>query len=145
MRRFRLDAGAVLLTFGLSFSAYGHQAWMLALALLARAVQVSLADNAYHYRTRLEAPLEAMNLALPPALERFLLAFNLHSVHHRHPGLRWHELRAAFLAEGDRLHLGWFAAVARQLRGPVPVDSLDSAQPATARRASRSAVGQRTS
>jgi fatty acid desaturase len=121
LRKFRLEALAVIVTYTGSSVAYGGHAWMLWSAVGARALIVSLADNAYHYRTRLERPLDAMNLALPRALEFFVLAFNLHNVHHRHPGLRWHELRAAFVADRDEIHLGWFAAVGRQFRGPIPL------------------------
>jgi fatty acid desaturase len=120
LRRFRLDAFAVVVTYTGSSVAYGRHAWLLWIAVGARALIVSLVDNAYHYRTRLERPLDAMNLRLPRALELFMLAFNLHNVHHRHPGLRWHELREAFDADGDEFHLGWFTALARQLQGPVP-------------------------
>ncbi|MFI5912544.1 fatty acid desaturase [Dactylosporangium sp. NPDC051541] len=121
LRRFRVEAIAVLVTYTGSSIAYGGHVWMLWSAVGARALIVSLADNAYHYRTRLERPLDAMNLALPRVLELFVLAFNLHNVHHRHPGLRWHELRAAYVADRDEIHLGWFTAVARQFRGPVPL------------------------
>ncbi|GAA3456124.1 fatty acid desaturase [Dactylosporangium matsuzakiense] len=123
LRRFRVEAIAIVVTYTGSSIAYGGHAWMLWSAVGARALIVSLADNAYHYGTRLERPLDAMNLALPRALELFVLAFNLHNVHHRHPGLRWHELRAAYVADRDRTHLGWFTAVARQLRGPVPLSA----------------------
>ncbi|MER7273241.1 fatty acid desaturase [Dactylosporangium sp. NPDC000244] len=119
LRRFRVEAIAVIVTYTGSSLAWGGHCWMLWSAVGARALIVSLADNAYHYRTRLERPLDAMNLALPRALEYFVLAFNLHNVHHRHPGLRWHELRAAFVADRDEIHLGWFTAVARQFRGPI--------------------------
>ncbi|WP_433607792.1 fatty acid desaturase [Dactylosporangium sp. CA-139114] len=121
LRKFRVEAIAVIVTYTGSSLAWGRHCWMLWSAVGARALIVSLADNAYHYRTRLERPLDAMNLALPRALEYFVLAFNLHNVHHRHPGLRWHELRAAFVADRDEIHLGWFTAVARQLRGPIPL------------------------
>ncbi|GAA0927640.1 fatty acid desaturase family protein [Virgisporangium aurantiacum] len=120
LRQFRVDAAAVVAVHAASLLAYGRHAWMLGAAIAARAVMISVADNAYHYGTELDAPLEAMNLRLPRVLETFVLAFNLHAVHHRHPGLRWHHLRAAFRADGDRFHLGWFTAVARQVRGPVP-------------------------
>jgi hypothetical protein len=96
---------------------------MLAAALGLRAVLVSLADNAYHYGTALDEPLDAMNLRLPAALELFVLAFNLHGVHHRHPGLAWRDLRGAFLADGGRFDLSWWQAVGRQLRGPIAADS----------------------
>ncbi|MET7419527.1 fatty acid desaturase [Dactylosporangium sp. NPDC005555] len=124
LRRFRLESVAVVLTYAGSAAGYGRHLWMLAVAVGGRALLVSLADNAYHYRTRLEKPLEAMNLRLSRPMELFVLAFNLHSVHHRHPGLHWHELRAAFHADGDEWHLGWATAVARQLRGPVPAPAL---------------------
>ncbi|MFC0506512.1 fatty acid desaturase [Micromonospora costi] len=120
LRQFRVDGLAVVLVHGAAGVAYGRHVWMLGAALAARAVLISVADNAYHYGTRLEASLEAMNLRLPRALETFVLAFNLHGVHHRHPGLPWHELRRAFTADADRFHLGWFDAVGRQVRGPIP-------------------------
>ncbi|MFF5174492.1 fatty acid desaturase [Micromonospora sp. NPDC000089] len=122
LRAFRVDAAVVVGAYAAAAIGYGRHVWMLAAALGARATLVSLADNAYHYGTRLDAPLEAMNLRLPRPLEAFVLAFNLHAVHHRHPGLPWHRLRAALLADGDELHLGWFRAVGRQLRGPIPLD-----------------------
>jgi len=72
---------------------------------------ISVAENAYRYDTRLDARLEAMNLRLPRPLEQFVLAFNLHSVHHRYPGLPWYEL--------------WFTAMARQLGGPISAEAED--------------------
>ena len=125
LRQFRVDAVAVLLVYATAGLAYGRHVWMLAAALVARAVLISVADNAYHYGTRLEARLEAMNLRLPRPLEQFVLAFNLHSVHHRYPGLPWYELRSAFAADGDQFHLGWFTAVARQLCGPISAEAQD--------------------
>jgi fatty acid desaturase len=123
--QFRLDALLIVLLYAGAFIAYGSHAWMLALAIVGRAIVVSIADNAYHYGTKLDAPLEAMNLRLSMPLERFALSFNLHDVHHRHPGLRWYELREQFLAEGGPYHLGWFSAAARQLRGPIKIGASD--------------------
>ncbi|SOX55375.1 hypothetical protein MAAFP003_4067 [Mycobacterium ahvazicum] len=131
---FRSDAVLVGAVYAAAGFAYGRHVWMLAVAIAARAVLISIADNAYHYGTRLDARLEALNLRLPRALERFVLAFNLHSVHHRHPGLPWYELRSAFLADGDEFHLGWFTAAARQLRGPISADSADLRQPTLLRK-----------
>ncbi|MEV4510565.1 fatty acid desaturase [Dactylosporangium sp. NPDC049525] len=131
LRRFRIEAVAVVATYAAAVAGYGRHTWMLAAAVGGRALLVSLADNAYHYRTRLERPLDAMNLRLPRPLELFVLAFNLHSVHHRHPGLHWFELRAAFHADADEWHLGWATAVARQLRGPVPEPALLTLEPLT--------------
>ncbi|MFD4439371.1 fatty acid desaturase [Nocardia sp. NPDC058519] len=117
--RFRTDAAAIVVIHTAAFLAYGAHGWMLLAAIGGRALIISLSDNAYHYGTDLELPRAAMNLRLPRMLERFALSFNLHDVHHRHPGLRWYELRSRFDAEGGRYHLGWFSAVARQLRGPI--------------------------
>ncbi|WP_216897698.1 fatty acid desaturase family protein [Nocardia alni] len=117
--QFRTDAAAIVVLYVAAFVAYGPHGWMLLLALAGRAVIISLSDNAYHYGTDLDAPLEAMNLRLSHGLERFALSFNLHGVHHRHPGLRWYELREKFLDEGGQYNLGFATAVARQLRGPI--------------------------
>jgi fatty acid desaturase len=125
LREFRADGVAVILVYAAASFAYDRHVWMLAAALVARAVLISFADNAYHYGTRLDAPLEAMNLRLPKPLESFVLAFNLHSVHHRHPGLPWYELRSAFAADDDRYRLGWFTATVRQLRGPISAEAHD--------------------
>ncbi len=117
--QFRTDAAVIVILYAAAFVAYGPHGWMLLTALAGRAAIISLSDNAYHYGTDLDAPLEAMNLRLPGTLERFALSFNLHGVHHRHPGLRWYELHEKFLDEGGRYNLGFATAVARQLRGPI--------------------------
>jgi fatty acid desaturase len=120
--QFRLDAIGIVLVYTGAFLAYGNRWWMLLAALMGRAFLVSVADNAYHYGTALDEPLEAMNLRLPGFLESFVLAFNLHGVHHQHPGLAWHSLRGAFLADGGRFDMSWWRAVIRQLRGPIAAD-----------------------
>ncbi|TQS41062.1 fatty acid desaturase family protein [Cryptosporangium phraense] len=133
LTQFRLDASAVVAVHLAAFLAYGRYGWMLVAALAGRGLLISLADNAYHYGTRLDASLEALNLRLPRPLETFVLAFNLHSVHHRHPGLPWHELRTAFAADGDEFHDDWFAAVGKQLRGPLPAGTLIASSPGVRR------------
>ncbi|WP_221325800.1 fatty acid desaturase [Actinoplanes sp. L3-i22] len=117
---FRLDSALIVALHAAAFAAYGPHWWMLPAALLGRAFVVSVADNAYHYATPLDEPLDAMNLSLPRPLETFILAFNLHGVHHRHPGLAWPDLRGAFLADGGRFDLSWWHAAVRQIRGPIP-------------------------
>jgi fatty acid desaturase len=118
LRQFRTDAAAIVLLYAAAFLAYGGYGWMLLAALGGRAVIISVSDNAYHYGTDLDAPLDALNLRLPRPLEHAALNFNLHGVHHRHPGVRWYELREKFLAEGRTYDLGWATAAARQFRGP---------------------------
>ncbi|WP_433375542.1 fatty acid desaturase family protein [Actinoplanes sp. CA-142083] len=122
--QFRLDAVLIVILYAGAFFAYGPDWWMLLALLAGRAFLVSIADNAYHYGTALDEPLEAMNLKLPRLLESFVLAFNLHGVHHKYPGLAWHSLRGAFLADGGRFDMGWWRAVARQLRGPLKAASV---------------------
>ncbi|TCJ96632.1 fatty acid desaturase family protein [Nocardia alba] len=119
LSKFRTDAAAIGVIYAAAFLAYGAHGWMLLAAIGGRALIISLSDNAYHYGTDLESPRAAMNLRLPRILERCTLSFTLHDVHHRHPGLRWYELRSRFDTEGGHYHLGWFRAVARQLRGPI--------------------------
>jgi fatty acid desaturase len=121
---FRVDAVLIVAVHAAAFACFGAHWWMLLAALGGRAFVVSVADNAYHYGTELDAPLEAMNLDLPRPLERFILAFNLHGVHHRYPGLAWHSLRGVFEADRDRFDMGWFAAAARQLKGPIAENRL---------------------
>jgi len=124
--QFRRDAVLIVLVYAGAFLAYGSKGWMLILAVAARALLVSVADNAYHYGTALDEPLEAMNLRLPRPLESFVLAFNLHGIHHQYPGLAWHSLRGAFRADGGHFDMGWWRAVARQLHGPIAAGSLTS-------------------
>jgi fatty acid desaturase len=119
LRQFRLDAVAVILVYGGASFAYGRNVWMLAAVIVVRALLISMVDNAYHYGTRLDTTLEALNLRLPRSLEYFLLSFNLHGVHHRHPGLPWRELHRQFDHDHEQFDLGWFVAVGRQFRGPI--------------------------
>ena len=119
----RLDAACILALYGLTFMLYGEQAWMLVLALLARAFMISFMDNVYHYGTPLDKRRHAANLRLPEMLSGLLLRFNLHGVHHRHPGLPWWRLaetarrdRATFAADMGPALLG-------QLKGPIPASA----------------------
>ncbi|MQY19781.1 fatty acid desaturase family protein [Nocardia macrotermitis] len=119
LQQFRIDTAVIVLLYTAAFLAYGGYGWMLLAALGGRAFVISVSDNAYHYGTDLSAPLEALNLRLPRLLEQGALSFNLHGVHHRHPGLRWYELRGQFVDEGADYDLSWTTAAARQFRGPI--------------------------
>ncbi|RJQ81002.1 fatty acid desaturase [Pseudonocardiaceae bacterium YIM PH 21723] len=119
LRQFRVDSLAIALVYAGSLFLYGDHFWMLLAALLVRGFLVSAVDSAYHYDTRLDAPLEAMNLRLPRPLELLVLNFSLHDVHHRNPGLRWFELRNKFVRDGGDYHMNWIPAVARQFSGPI--------------------------
>lgn len=120
----RLDAALILLLFGISFALYGAQWYWLLAALLIRGLMISFFDNAYHYGTALERSRESFNLALTPFWSRLLLHFNLHHVHHRHPALPWTALPATYAEEGDCTEGGYLAVALRQLRGPIPLETL---------------------
>ncbi len=71
----------------------------------------------------------AYNLRLPPVLARGILNFNLHRVHHHHAGLPWTALPGAFADHDRRYDVGFFTALVRQLRGPIPVERLAAPGP----------------
>ena len=75
---------------------------MLASALLVRGFLVSFLDNAYHYGTRTDDRRYALHLATPVWLQRYLLNFNFHYMHHRHPTMPWNRLDALVAEDGRR-------------------------------------------
>jgi fatty acid desaturase len=119
LTRMRFDAVAAIALYAFAFLCYGAWWPLLALALAARCVLVSVADNGYHYGAPLDAgPRSAYNLELPFAAA--ILNFNLHRTHHLHPALPWTALPSAFAADRDGYDHGYFSAMLRQFRGPIP-------------------------
>lgn len=118
--RLRLDGFLICILLGLGFWLYGASWWMLALALVARGVLVSLLDNAYHYGNELDDLHAGYNLRLPKALQRAFLNFNLHEVHHRRPNAPWSELPKLFDEGGNVYHETLVRAVFRQFFGLIP-------------------------
>lgn len=127
LRAIRRDALALATLLGVSLALYGPHAWMLVAALLGRALMVSAVDNSFHYGTSLDDVRYARNLRLPVALERSILNFNLHRVHHHQAGLSWAALPGAFARQEERYDAGFMRAVAGQYRGPIPAHRLPSA------------------
>lgn len=117
----RRDSLVVIGLYGAGAWAYGADAWILLAALAARGLCISFLDYVYHYASPLDDRLHAYNLRLPTAVQAALLNFNLHGVHHRHPGLPWRALPAAFARDGARFDGGYGAFALRQLRGPLPL------------------------
>lgn len=115
----RLDGSLALLVVVAAAAAFGADWGWLAAALVGRALIVSMLDNAFHYDGPLGDPHSGYNLALPGWLGRAWLNFNLHRVHHRHPGVPWTELPRTMRADGDRCDVPAATAVLRQFRGPV--------------------------
>jgi fatty acid desaturase len=124
LRNIRVDAIGVATLLISSFVCYGENWAWLAGSLGARAFLISFLDNVYHYGTRIGDTAYARNLRLAPWLATGLLHFNLHGVHHKNPALPWPMLRAAYAQEGRPFDGSYFAAAARQLAGPVPIENL---------------------
>ncbi|MEL7465100.1 MAG: fatty acid desaturase [Pseudomonadota bacterium] len=120
LNRLRLDGLLICVLFGLGFWLYGAHWWMLAAAIAARGVLVSLLDNAYHYGNELEDAHAGYNLSLPKALQSAFLNFNLHEVHHQHPRAPWSELPKLFGQSQGAYHGSMLRAVFRQFLGLIP-------------------------
>jgi fatty acid desaturase len=119
-RRMRAEGLAVTLGLGLAFAVFGAYWWMLALAILARALVVSGLDNVYHYGNALDEVRAGSDLRLPAVLRAWFLNFNYHGTHHQRPNLPWTALPAAFAALDRRFAGGFGPATLRQLKGPIP-------------------------
>lgn len=130
VRDIRVDGS--LIAGGLIASAwlYGSQWWGLIAILGTRTVCISFLDYIYHYGSGVDDVWSAYNLKLPPGVAVFLLNFNLHGVHHRHPRLPWWALPEAFRLEHGRFDGHYVAAALRQLRGPIPLAALRPKEPA---------------
>ena len=127
LRALRVDTAAIALLFASAFAAYGAAWWMLASALLLRGFFVSFFDNLYHYGTPTDDRRYALYPQTPAWLRRYLLNFNLHYMHHRHPNVPWNRLPALVEADGRRSDMGYGEALLRQLRGPIPLEKLAEA------------------
>lgn len=120
----RLDVSATLAVYAAAFAWYAEHGWMLALALWARGLLISLVDNAFHYGTPLEDTRFARNLSLPRWAERSILNFNLHGVHHQRAALPWQALPGLHTEQGGRYQETWAGAILAQFRGPIPDSAL---------------------
>jgi fatty acid desaturase len=118
VRELRLDGGAIYAILIGSAWFYGAYWWALVSLLAVRAFSISFLDYIYHYGSPIDDSLNAYNLSLPPFLERLLLNFNYHGIHHRHPHLPWSELPAEFHRQRCRYDGGYLGAALQQLKGP---------------------------
>lgn len=116
----RNDALGVLAACALAILAWGPYWPAFALFLLGRGFFVSFLDNVYHFRTPIDRPDFAYNLALPGFLQAFILNMNLHRVHHRHMSLPWWRLSGHFAALGEHCEAPLWRMALRQFRGPLP-------------------------
>jgi fatty acid desaturase len=118
----RLDILAIVLLFGLGAWVWGASWPVFAACVVARWSAQSLLDNAPHYGMSLDSGLDARNTALPRLGRLLVMNGNYHGIHHHAPQLRWHELSAAFERSGAAAEGSWFAAIARQFRGPLDLE-----------------------
>ena len=129
LRAVRLDSLAIIAVFGSALWAYGGYAWMLLLLLAARAFLISFADYVYHYDTPLDDVPYGRNLRLPSLPSALLLHFNLHGVHHHQPLRPWHQLPQGFRELNASYSDAMLPALAKQLRGPLPLPHFKSKVP----------------
>ena len=124
LHEIRIDGMFTLALFSFSFYCYGEH-WPLLLAVLAaRGFLISFLDNVYHYETPVGDVFYARNLRLNGALERLLLHFNLHGIHHLNPAIPWSDLPRAFLAQAGKFEGNYLGAALRQLHGPIALQDL---------------------
>ena len=109
----RTDAVLAVLLPVLSLLVYGHHHWMLWLALLLRAVLISLTDHVCFAAQALGCPRQAANLSLPRRLGYGLLNSHLRGVHQRWPHLPWQALPQQFVSAG----LDWDGDYLERLSG----------------------------
>ncbi len=123
----RMDSVLALTAMGLAFWCYGASWPLLALAIAARGMLISFADNGYHYRAPLgQGVRSAYNLDFP--FGAAILNFNLHQTHHRHPNLPWRALPQAFASDRESYDGPYFRTMVKQFNGPVAADEFPQAR-----------------
>lgn len=120
--RIRGDFCAILVLLTVGGICWGARWPILAAAIGARFLVLSLLDNAPHYATPIDSGARARNTRLPRWAHWLVMGHNFHGMHHRATGLKWQDLRAAFETSGSGFDGRWTAMVLRQFRGPVALD-----------------------
>ena len=117
--RIRADVAAIALLTAVAVWCWGAQWLVFSAAIAARFFMLSLLDNAPHYGTALDSGTYARNARLPRWAACLVTGHNFHGIHHAATGLKWQELRAAFVDSGAAFEGDWTTMVLRQFRGPV--------------------------
>jgi fatty acid desaturase len=120
--RVRGDVTVVALLVVAAVWCWGAHWPVFAVTIAARFLVLSLLDNAPHYATALDSGTYARNTRLPRWASWLVTGHNFHGVHHRATGLKWQELRTAFLGSGAVYEGRWTAMVLRQFRGPIVLE-----------------------
>lgn len=124
LAQIRLDTLCMLFIWITSFHLYGELWLALIIATLVRGFLVSFADNLPHYGTQINDVTYAYNLSLPWILQKFILNFNLHRIHHQYPYIPWVSLPSKFVALGEKCDHNYFRQGMRQWRGLIPIEIL---------------------
>ena len=117
--RIRADVAGIAASMGIAVWCWGAHWPLFATTIAARFFMLSLLDNAPHYATALDSGTYARNTWLPDFASWLVTGHNFHGIHHGATGLKWQELRAAFVNAGAAYEGRWTAMVLRQFHGPV--------------------------
>ena len=117
--RIRTDIVLIALLMVAAVWCWGTRWPVFVATVAARFFVLSLLDNAPHYATALDSGTYARNTHLPRWASWLVTGHNFHGIHHRATGLKWQELRAAFVHGGGSYEGSWGTMVLRQFRGPV--------------------------
>ncbi len=120
----RVELLGVLVVFSTALSFFGPNYSFFLAFLFVRAFLISFLDYVYHYGTPVGSNLHGKNLELPEVVSKFLLHFNLHGIHHQHPGLSWVELPKAFKEKKLRYDGQYIRAALEQINGPILKEEL---------------------
>ncbi len=95
-------------------------AWIVPMiALLGRAVIISVMDNSYHYGTPEDGSVAAKELKTSSLYSRFILNFNFHLTHHKHVALPWSKLAEKHEEEMTPYAQKLGPALLEQFKGPI--------------------------
>jgi fatty acid desaturase len=119
LNQVRVDTVIIVLVWGTGFYLYGAHWYILALFFLTRGFMISFLDYVYHYNTPVNDVKHGYNLELPWLLEKYLLNFNLHGIHHLYPQENWEKLPELFKKNGGKYDKNYFLQSINQLRGTI--------------------------
>lgn len=116
-----LDSWLVVMLYSAAFIVYGSYWPILVGLIMARALIISMADNAYHYGTPADNSIPAKELHVPVAVSLMLLHFNHHLTHHLNQGACWLALRPLAQQQNIAYNTSLWRAIWEQFRGPIAV------------------------
>ena len=125
--RLRVDCAMIALLYGTAFFLYGSLWPLLILLISARALVISIMDNAYHYDTPPDNSIAAKELHVSPLMAKLILNFNYHLTHHKNAGLPWSELAKDHQQKNRSFDGDLVPALLAQFKGPIEESRFDTA------------------